>query len=93
MNPDATPRYSHRQLGQLLEITSQVQCECPNQLAGIVLALQDYERYTADCENRNEADAAIHQMLYQETIRARAIMEEALARLCAFENITVPPDA
>jgi hypothetical protein len=91
MQPPHTPLYTERQLGRLLEITSQVQCECPNQLASIVLTLQSYERYTSDCENRNAEDAEIHRMLYAETAKARAIMEAALTKLCAFEHISVDP--
>lgn len=82
------PRFNARVLGRLQETVSVVQCECPNHLAGIVLSLLEFERYAAACENRNAADAQIHQMLHAETTRARLIMEEALTRLCVFESIS-----
>lgn len=82
-------RYSENQLGVLQQISNNIDCECPNHLAGIVLSLQAFESYALACEDKNEADAHIHQMLYNETVRAREVMEEALMKLCMFEKIDV----
>ncbi|MCP1673274.1 hypothetical protein J2T57_000366 [Natronocella acetinitrilica] len=82
-------RYDDVQLASLQEIESVVDCECPNQVADLVLSLGAFEDYSANCKNRNEADAAVHAMLYRATGQARAIMEEALGRLCQHENIDV----
>lgn len=79
--------FTRQQLGRLQELSSSVQCECPQNLSELVQSLIDFEDYSKACENRNEADTAVHTMLYQETARARAIMEEALVRLCKFEDI------
>lgn len=81
------PRFSMAQLGRLKEIDSAVECECPANLADLLTQLASFERYSAGCENRNEKDAEIHHMLFQETGKARAIMEDALLRLMAHENI------
>lgn len=83
------PRYSADQLGQLLEISSVVQCECPNHLSQIVSSLQAFEEYSKHCENRNEADKQVHSLLYKYTAAARAVMEEALAALVKHENISL----
>ena len=83
------PRYSPEQLGQLLEISSVVQCECPNHLSQIVSGLQAFEEYSKHCENRNEADKQVHALLYKYTAAARAVMEEALAALVKHENISL----
>jgi hypothetical protein len=81
------PRYSPAQLGKLLEVSSAVQCECPNHLSQIVSGLQAFEEYSKYCENRNEADRQVHALLYRYTAAARAVMEDALAALVKHENI------
>ncbi|HEX5750862.1 MAG TPA: hypothetical protein VFZ09_31850 [Archangium sp.] len=81
------PLYSPEQLGVLLEISSAVQCECPNHLSQIVSSLQAFEEYSKHCENRNEADRQVHALLYRYTAAARAVMEEALTALVKHENI------
>lgn len=82
-------RYDDVQLASLQEIRAQVDCECPNQVADIVLALAAFEQYSLACENRNEADAKVHAMLARSTGHARAMMETALEELCRFEGIQV----
>ena len=82
-------RYTDEQLARLLEISSAIDCECPNHLAKIVEGLIAFELYSKDCENRNEEDAKIHAMLYRRTSQARAIMEEALEELVVFEKLEV----
>jgi hypothetical protein len=83
------PRFSKEQLGRLLEIASSVQCECPNQLAGIVNTLRGFEDYSRDCENRDDEDARMHALLFRKTGAARAVMEEALVALMKHERIEV----
>jgi hypothetical protein len=85
----APKRFSAAQLGKLAELRSSIECECPNHLSTIVTELQAFEAYAAQCENRNEADAAVHRYLFEETAKARAIMEEALARLVEHERIAL----
>lgn len=80
-------RFTPAQLGRLMEIQSVVDCECPNHLSQLVSSLTAFERYSAQCEDRDDADAEVHGMLHRETGRARALMEEALARLVAHEGI------
>ncbi len=66
-----------------------MQCECPNQLARIVTSLKGFEEYSRDCENKDDADARMHALLYRQTGAARAIMEEALIALMKHEQITL----
>ena len=90
--PSAEPaprRYDDVQLASLQEIRSTVQCECPNQVADLVLALAAFEQYSINCRNRNEADAEVHAMLARATGHARALMEAALGDLCTFEKIDI----
>ena len=81
--------YNDSQLGQLQEITSLVDCECPNQVSTIVHTLSSYEAYSKTCINKNDKDAELHKMLYEKTCEARAIMEEALREICIYENIYI----
>jgi hypothetical protein len=81
------PLYSPEKLGKLLEVSSAVQCECPNHLSQLVSSLQAFEEYSKHCENRNDADRQVHALLYKYTAAARAVMEEALTELVKHENI------
>lgn len=81
--------YSREQLAKLLEVSSKVECECPNHLAGIVAGLVAFEDYAANCENLNEADRELHAFLHAETAGARHIMEKALVHLVEIEGIQI----
>ena len=81
------PKYTREQLGTLMEVTSAIQCECPNHVAQLVDRLQAFERYSKDCENRDDADRAVHAALYKSSALARVEMEKALTMLIAHEKI------
>lgn len=85
----APPRFTPAQLGRLQEVTSSIQCECPNHVASILVSLRSFEEYSRTCANRNDADAAIHRMLYERSAEARVVMEAALDRLLQHEQIAV----
>lgn len=83
-----TPRlFSKTQLGRLQEIQSAVRCECPSHLSELVTSLAAFEEYSRTCENTDAEDAKLHAHLYQQTSRARRLMEEALLSLCQYERI------
>ncbi len=82
-------RYNRAQLGKLLTVQSAIACECPNHVAQLVESLQQFELYSRDCENRDEADRAMHTRLADVTGWARAAMEEVLAELLVHEKIEV----
>lgn len=80
-------RYNDMQLAALQDVRSAVNCECPNQVADLVLQLVAFETYSAQCQNKNEKDAQMHRLLARVTGHARAVMEYGLKELCAFEGI------
>ncbi len=82
-------RYSDEQIARLREIQSAVDCECPNHLASIITSLVAFEAYSADCEDRDEADAELHAQLGRSTAGARAVMEDLLARVCDHDGIRI----
>lgn len=85
--PAPMRRFNDYLLSALQDIQSTVECECPNQVADLVLALSAFETYSAQCQNKNEKDANMHRLLARVTGHARAVMEYGLKELCAFENI------
>lgn len=89
MGQGSAPRFTRQQLGQLMELSSAIQCECPNHVAQIVEKLQAFEAYSKDCENRDDADREVHARLYRSTSQARQEMERALEVLVAHEKITL----
>lgn len=84
---DPPLRFAPERLARLMELTSKVQCECPNHVARIVEALLSFEAYSRGCASRNEADRALHRSLNRSSVRARLIMEQALAEIVAFERL------
>lgn len=80
-------RYEQDDLVRLAGIDSEVDCECPKHMAQVVQTLSAFEAYSAQCEDRNAQDAALHAHLHRSTAHARALMEEALAHLVEVEGI------
>lgn len=80
-------RYSTAALARISGISSSVQCECPQHLVALITQLLAFEAYSAECENRNDKDAALHAMLHRTTAHARARLEDALAQVMEAEGI------
>jgi DNA-binding NarL/FixJ family response regulator len=87
--PAPARRFDDVQLAHLQEVIPNVDCECPNQVADLVLALNAFENYSHECKNRNAEDAKVHAMLARATGHARALMELAMTELCEFEKIDI----
>ncbi len=82
-------RFSRRVLAEVALISPAIACECPRHVAELVFALADFEVYSANCEDRNPADAVVHSYLKITAANARAAFEEALAVVAAHENIPI----
>jgi DNA-binding transcriptional MerR regulator len=92
--PAAAPRprrFSDEALLALAGVASSVDCECPRHLADILMTVGSFERYSAQCASRNEADAQLHQALQLAAGQALAILEEAMERLARAEGLPLPP--
>lgn len=85
----ASRHFSDEELARLLEVTSALDCECPNHLSSLITGLLAFESYSRDCESRDEVDAAQHRRLAEGTGEARRRMEELLLELCEHEEIPV----
>lgn len=87
----ATPRrLSDEELATLANASSSINCECPRHLADILMVLSSFERYSAQCANRNAMDAAMHEDLARSAGHARMMMEDALERLAYAEGLPMP---
>ncbi len=82
-------RFDDAQLARLLEVSTAIDCECPNHLSSIVTGLVAFEQYSRDCLSRDEQDAAQHRRLADGTAEARALMEQLLVELCEHEGIQI----
>ena len=80
-------RFDDATLSAVTRLPTSIRCECPQHLADLLFRLNAFEAYSADCENRNEADAALHAHLHRETAKARVLLEEALDHLVRCEEI------
>lgn len=83
-----SPRhYSNEALSKLALVSPAIKCECPKHLAELITDLVAFERYSAECENRNLEDAALHTYLHATASQARNLVEAALAQVIEFEGI------
>jgi len=82
-------QFSDEALSELSRISTTVDCECPHHISTLVGALNAFEEYSRECENKNEKDALLHAYLHRRTARARAIMEDALVVLMEAEGIEI----
>lgn len=84
-------RWDDATLSELASMSTTIACECPRHVAELLLQLTRFEAYSAECENRSAADAALHAYLRQVTGAARAQFETALERVAAAEGLPLPP--
>lgn len=85
---EASPiRYSKEVLARVTAMSPTIACECPRHVAEIIFALTNFEAYSANCEDKNPMDAAVHNYLRLTASHARAAFEQALATVAAHEQI------
>ena len=90
-NHAAPPRrFDNKALAEIATTSVALNCECPHHIADLLVQLGNFEIYSAECESRSPADAALHQYLAQITGNARAMMEIALERVVEAEGIVLP---
>lgn len=75
------------ELVRIVMASHTIVCECPHHLVDIIQRLCAFEAYSAECENRNPEDAALHAYLHVATAQVRATMEQALERVARAEGI------
>jgi DNA-binding NarL/FixJ family response regulator len=88
--PAAPRRLNDEELAALAAASTSINCECPRHLADILMMLSSFERYSAQCAQRNATDTAMHQDLARSAGHARMLMEDALERLAYAEGLPMP---
>ena len=88
-DPGSIPErlYTLDQLSRLTRLSTTVECECPQHLAGLLQSLSAFEKYSRECEDRNPQDALLHAFLHRTTAQVRRTMEEALQHVVQVEGI------
>lgn len=81
--------FTPQQLARCSAISSTVECECPQHLAGVLQALSAFENYSRECEDRNPEDALLHAFLHRTTAQVRHTMEDALREVLHAEGIEI----
>lgn len=85
----AARRFDNKTLAEISLASVVLNCECPHHIAELLIRLGNFETYSAECESRTPADAALHRYLYEVTGNARALLEEALVRVVQAEGISL----
>ena len=93
--PDTIPgrRFDDESLNRVAQSLTTLYCECPHHVVELLRSLGTFERYSAECANRNTADAVLHRYLERVAGSARVLFEDALIRLARAENLGLPVDA
>ena len=81
--------FSNKQLVKLAQLSNTIKCECPKHVTDLIRDLVAFEIYSAECENENSEDAALHAYLHAMTAQARSVLESALSHLMRVEGITI----
>lgn len=79
-------RFTEAELAGFLSAANNPYCECPRHLVELILSLNSFEHYSAECINRSPSDAALHRDLQRTAGHARAILENSLDRLADIEG-------
>ena len=83
-------RWDDEALAGFAGLTSTVACECPRHVAELLLQLARFEAYSAACEQRSPADAALHAHLHQVAAASRARFEAAMEYVALHEGLILP---
>ena len=86
----ALRRFDDATLTDLAGLSSTIACECPRHVVELLMQLPSFEDYSADCEHRNPADAALHSYLKRVAGASRALFESALKRVAIQEGLILP---
>jgi DNA-binding transcriptional MerR regulator len=89
----APRRWNDGALAEFAGLASTIACECPRQVAELLMQLAQFEEYSTECEHRSAADAEIHRYLRQVAGAARVRFEAALEHVALFEGMMLPPDS
>lgn len=85
--PLPPPQFDEATLQDWAARRSDIRCECPSHVAELLLRVQQFEAYSADCEHRDNADRLLHEQLHRLAGNARRVFEEALQLVARHEQL------
>lgn len=83
------PKFSTETLLRLTQVKSGVYCECPSQLADLLISVTAFERYSAQCASQTPEDAALHRQLESDAAKVRTILEASITEVIRHEKILI----
>lgn len=89
--PYCEPRFSLEALRHIYQTATTLGCECPNHLSEILLKLNAFETYSAQCPSKDPQDVALHKHIFEQTAHARTLLEALLEKVLIFENMPKHP--
>lgn len=88
--PAPARRFDERTLIEVAGASTSIYCECQRHIVRLLIGLNNFETYSAECENRNAEDALLHGYLKTVAGNARALFEDALTRFAETEGLQLP---
>ena len=82
--------FDDQALAAIATAATGIYCECPRHLVEILQMLGSFERYSAQCENRDARDEVVHRQILHATVQARVIIETVLEKVVRVEGLPVP---
>ena len=82
-------RFDDAALTAIAGLSPTMACECPRHVAELLMQIASFEAYSADCLNRNPADAQLHAYLQRVAGASRALFESALENVAHHEGLTL----
>jgi DNA-binding transcriptional MerR regulator len=89
-DPIPPRRWNDAALTDFANLSPTIACECPRHVAELLMQLSHFEAYSAECENRNAADAELHAYLRQVATASRTRFEAALEHVALREGLLLP---
>jgi hypothetical protein len=85
----ATPRAAFFQanVAQVVNSSPAIACECPRPIAQLLMTVQAFEGYSAQCDTDQPQDAALHRCLSETTAFARSLFEDTLVEVACIEGL------
>ena len=90
IEPMPPRRWEDEALVSFADQSTTVACECPRHVAELLIQLSRFEAYSAECEQRSEADADLHAYLRQAASVSRVRFEAVLEHVALHEGLMVP---
>ncbi|EAR09447.1 MerR family transcriptional regulator [Reinekea blandensis] len=86
-NQLAQRQFTNEDLERFLTFKPELDCECPNHIAGILKQLRSFAYYSLDCKTQNAQQAWVHQQIFRHIRDAQQDVEAALRLIADEEGI------